>query len=330
MRDKLRSFSFLVLAYNHEKYIIEHLESIKFLVVNYGCNIKVDLIISDDASKDKTVEYIDNWIELNNSTFNNIVRLYNDKNIGTCACVLNLLDMVNTDACKLTAGDDVYSYEDIFSAVIAENGVSIISGIPLHIYDSCLSKNKWEIFNIISTQEVYKQQPILNRFKFLSVHNAPNIIYALPYLKNEKVLQSLKKFDVVEDWPLQLSISSTFESTDFSQLNKVLVYYRRTVGSAYIVANQRFLNDKISIYNKLVENEVGFFKKLLMKNRRFLFVRKSALLNKVINLSFYMYVIQVVVRLLKVRKSYLKLNINMIAHCEHYNKIKECAREYYK
>ncbi len=44
------SFTFLTVAYNHEKFILEHLESIRYLMNNYGDGIDVSIIINDDCS----------------------------------------------------------------------------------------------------------------------------------------------------------------------------------------------------------------------------------------------------------------------------------------
>ncbi|WP_151798774.1 hypothetical protein [Acinetobacter bereziniae] len=70
----MKSFSFLILAFNHEKYIIEHLESIKFLVEMHAENIEVDLIINDDKSTDDTVFLINQWLQLNDILFINVVK----------------------------------------------------------------------------------------------------------------------------------------------------------------------------------------------------------------------------------------------------------------
>ena len=47
MKNLGDGFTFLALAYNHEKYIIEHLESIKYLVEKYGSGINCKIIIND-------------------------------------------------------------------------------------------------------------------------------------------------------------------------------------------------------------------------------------------------------------------------------------------
>ena len=114
MRDLDHGFTFLALACNHEKYIIEHLESIKYLVECYGSSINCKLIINDDYSKDRTIELIDGWLSQNLSLFHTVVKLYNKNNLGTCTSLINMLSHVDTAYLKLTACDDVYSFENIF------------------------------------------------------------------------------------------------------------------------------------------------------------------------------------------------------------------------
>ena len=66
---KRSSFAFLVITFNHRDYIVEHLESIKYLVKTYGSDIDVDLIVSDDCSLDNTSLLVDQWCVLNKSLF---------------------------------------------------------------------------------------------------------------------------------------------------------------------------------------------------------------------------------------------------------------------
>ena len=74
----VKNFSFLVLAYNHENYIIEHLESIKYQVLTYGEEMSVDILISDDFSRDRTVDLIEKWIFANKRLFNRVIFRFNN------------------------------------------------------------------------------------------------------------------------------------------------------------------------------------------------------------------------------------------------------------
>ena len=91
------SFAFLVVTSNHQDYILEHLESIKYLVQTHGADIDVDVIVNDDCSKDQTRSLVDWWLQINAGLFRHVKTLYNPKNLGTCASVNNMLTHVVAD-----------------------------------------------------------------------------------------------------------------------------------------------------------------------------------------------------------------------------------------
>ena len=45
------------------------------------------------------------------------------------------------DYCKITAGDDVYSFENIFESISSFGSNDILSGVPLRLVDGELKKN---------------------------------------------------------------------------------------------------------------------------------------------------------------------------------------------
>ena len=287
-------FIFMVLVYNHEKYVIEHLESIKYLVEKYGKDYQVDLYINDDASKDCSKNLIERWLLVNSGIFRDVKIFLNTRNIGTCKSICKMLSAAPNDvaAIKLTGGDDIYSFENIFEVCAENNGYSFLSGIPLHFSGSDLYLDKAEYFGLIASQVIYKNKYLLERFKFLSINNAPNLFYNAKSLTSDITLSFLSEFDVVEDWPIQIAIAEQVFNQPYVVKNKVYVYYRRTQGSAYIVANSRFINDKVKVYDYLESCSSSFFEKLLIRNRRFLFVLNNSKLNKLLNISFYIFLIK--------------------------------------
>lgn len=321
------SFSFLVLVYNQEAYIIEHLESIKFLVINYGKNINVDLIINDDCSKDRSIILIDKWLDINLNLFRNVKKIYNKTNLGTCKSVNNLLSANTNHVCKITAADDVYSFENIFEIKFKNDDTVIKTGFAINIYDGYLKPNLFSNILTIATQIIYKKNSLLHRFKHLSINNAPNIFYKTECLKNINVLNYMNKFDVTEDWPLQIAISREYFDSKFELIDKVFVYYRRTRGSTYIVANKRFMNDKNLIYNDLIKNEKKYFERIRLMNRKFCFNMRSKILNKICNLDFYIFFFSSFFNFFNILKFNFKLNLRYNDHFEHYRYIKSRSKE---
>jgi glycosyltransferase involved in cell wall biosynthesis len=321
------SFAFLVLAYNHQKYILEHLESIKYLVQTHAKDIDVDLIVNDDCSKDQTTSLVDAWLGLNENLFRQIKKIYNQKNIGTCASVNNMLDHMVADRCKLTAGDDVYSFENIFELTQYSEDTAMVSGRPLYLIGDNLDLDKVANFLVTATQVIYENKSMLHRFKHLSYSNAPNLLYATECLMDEKVRSYLRKFDVTEDWPLQIAIARQFPIRSFRLIDKVFVYYRRTEGSTYIVANERFTEDKVKLYDDLISVENNWFEMMRLKSRKFCFLLNRATLSKVINIDIYLFLFSFAACLIEICKSHILIKIDVNNHKKHNLLIRSNAKK---
>jgi hypothetical protein len=315
-----------VAAFNHEDHILEHLESIKYLVLTYGANVDVDLIINDDCSIDQTRNLIDHWLRGNASLFRSVKTIYNPKNIGTCASVNNMITHLNVDRCKLSGGDDVYSFENIFDLTKHNSDIAILSGRALYLRDQHLKSNYKSNILATATQVIYQHNDLLHRFKHLSYNNAPNILYATECILHDNVRAYLKRFDVVEDWSLQIAIARQFPERRFMLIDKVLVYYRRTAGSTYIVANQRFIRDKIKMYDDLILNEVNWMERLRLSSRKFCFKSQNYWINKFLNLDLYFFIVSFASQIGNIVKRQRMLDLCHDQHQFHYARIRAAAR----
>ncbi len=323
----IKRFSFCILTYNHENYIIEHLESIKYLICNYGRGITIQIIINDDCSTDATRCLIDKWIDINSNLFSDVIKLYNEKNIGTCQSVLNIFSKVEAEYFKLTAGDDVYSFENLFTIAPLTDSFALVSGIPLDLTDSILSEKKQDIFNIIASYIIYKDRPMLERFKGLSNNNAPNLFYSKRFL-NYKVCSFVSMFKLVEDWPLQIAIAKNYPLEKFSLVKKVLVYYRRTSGSIFIIANNIFLDDKSRIFRWLIEDEKSILRKIILKNRLFCLLVKNNFYRRILNISLYFYVLKFILNIFKIKTEMATFDSKLDEHKKHYQSINYLSKKF--
>lgn len=326
LEDKKNSFAFLVLTYNHQHYILEHLESIKYLVMTHGHNIDVDLIINDDGSKDETCSLISHWLTLNNDLFREVATLFNPTNLGTCCSLDNMLAKVKADKCKITAGDDVYSFENIFELTNHDKETAMISGRVLLLFDDQIEVDKVTDLLMTSTQVIYKKNSLIHRFKHFSYNHAPNLLYSKECLLEPKVRHYLRRYDVVEDWPLQIAIAREFPRRKFDLIDEVLVYYRRTSGSTYLVANKRFMKDKIEIYNDLIKTESNPLERLRIQSRLMCFKIKNRILKNLLNLDFYMFLISCIFNFAEIIRS-KKAPTKLKEHQLHYDEIKRRSKK---
>ena len=320
------SFAFLVVTYNHQHYILEHLESIKYLVMTHGADIDVDIIVNDDCSKDSTCTLVDRWLQINLDLFRHIKTIYNLQNLGTCASVNNMLEHLVADRCKLTAGDDVYSFENIFELTMHDADVAMVSGRALYLLGDTLRVSRWSNALTTATQVIYLNDSLLHRFKHFSYNNAPNLYYATECLLHPKVRAHLQRFDVTEDWPLQVAIARQFPERRFKLIDEVLVYYRRTAGSTYITANQRFVNDKILMYDDLIQYEANWIERIRLLSRKSCFATKRKILKKIMNLDLYFFIASLVVSIKIIYLTHARVKLDMDRHINHYSYIKHKAR----
>jgi hypothetical protein len=136
------------------------------------------------------------------------------------------------------------------------------------------------------------------------------------------VRTQLQLFDVTEDWPLQVAIARQFPERRFELIDEVLVYYRRTIGSTYIVANQRFVKDKITMYNFLIANDNNWLERIRLRSRRYCFGINGKILKKVINIDFYFFAIHFIMYIKTIWSQWKKVNINIEKHQRHYLSIR--------
>lgn len=92
--------SAIVLCYNHARFVVECLESVK--AQNYS---NLELIINDDASNDNSVSVIEAWLSANDIPYK---FLKNKVNLGLCRSLNNALKNAHGKYFSGIAADDVW------------------------------------------------------------------------------------------------------------------------------------------------------------------------------------------------------------------------------
>jgi Glycosyl transferase family 2 len=326
--NNISSFTFIVLTYNHSRYILEHLESIKYLIENFGNGIAVEIIVTDDASRDDTVALSKFWLNKNSYLFKKTTILSDGINRGTCKNLTRALGHLATDYCKITAGDDVYSYENLFFESKKLDGNHILSGLPLNLVDGTIDSTRFELFNLFATNSIYEKSPYLTRLKKINFFNSPSIMYTASALLNNDITSFVDQYSVTEDYPLQIRMAELYEPLKFVQVDKVFIYYRRTANSTYLVKNTEFTRDKLAIFNYLIQTEPNIFAKQLLRNRFFCSNTENRYLKRVFNLNIYLYGFSVLNNIAHIMKKIKKFDPQLDKHQNHYDAIALKARNY--
>ena len=94
--------SIVVITFNSSEFILETLESAKTQTYH-----RIELIISDDCSKDNTVEICKTWLDINKERFVRTQIIKANKNTGTSANCNRGVSAAQGEWIKIIAGDDI-------------------------------------------------------------------------------------------------------------------------------------------------------------------------------------------------------------------------------
>lgn len=232
--------SIIVITYNSAKYVLETLESAK---VQTYCNI--ELIISDDCSKDDTVAICRDWIEKNKEGFVRTKLVESKKNTGIPANCNRGCKEAKGEYLKLIAGDDIL-LPDCISDLLNNIGDNyILVGISSSFYvgeanEKIMSDfypNKMQFsFFVDSAQKQYRRL-LTNSFNF-----TPGVFLRKQIF--DKVGYYDESYSYIEDLPFWLKCTS--HNIKIAFLEKPVVLYRTQHDSAVFrsstIYNETFYN----------------------------------------------------------------------------------------
>lgn len=322
------NFTFAVITFNHESYIIEHLESIRFLIENFGSTYNFNLIIADDGSRDRTVELANQWLSAHNALFSNITVLADGSNHGTCFNYTRIWPLIDGDLFKITAGDDVYSCVNIFKEVERLKHNDFFSGLPLLLIDGKLGESRPTIFHILATDVIYKGKKLIERLKGISSINTPNLFCNKKFLQDKNLFDFINSYSVTEDFPMMVKIANSYENITFVQTREVYVYYRRTSGSTYLIRGSDFDKDKLKAFDYMLSNEKNWLDRFVLRNRIYCYKLDNSFFKKLLNLGYYSYLFKLMANALPIAKACSESPSATQVHQAHYDLIAKNANNF--
>jgi alpha-1,3-rhamnosyltransferase len=264
MKDKLNSqplVSIILVAYNSSEFIIETLESIKRQTYE-----NIELIISDDASNDKTFEICQSWISRNQKRFVMTELIAAKKNTGIHANCNRGAKKANGSWLKFIAGDDILLDEAI------SKGVNYINlKVDTLIFASNVIKFKSN-YNSITNETTALQNntffkletSTIQQFQQILIHNP---IFAPSVFLSRKLFDLNEGFDesisYMEDYPFWIKTLQNGVHIDF--LPETTVAYRLSEGSVSGHNSQKIFNSFYTLHFKFQKKYT--FKYLNYKNR---------------------------------------------------------------
>ena len=221
-------FSFGVLTYNSEKFIIDTLESIKFQVVTYGREKECELIISDDASSDETVTIIEEWLKKNRKIFYNSILLVSDNNEGTVMNYHKVFSATTGKNFHIIAGDDLFSRNNIFEFANKLSKYDIITTFPICLNDKTqtlfIDHRRLQRYIYYSNHKAYTSRQLVDLELFGSFLHTPSTLFRKT-LYSDDASDFVKEFKLYEDDPRWLKLLSITSSINYSYVPIVIYRY---------------------------------------------------------------------------------------------------------
>lgn len=266
----IKYLTIVVPSFNHEKYIIECLESIKKIE---DCNF----IIVDDGSTDRTPQLINQFIIENSLSDWKFIQKKNEGLISSLNLALNFIE---TEYVYFCASDDVPNSIGVNESlrVLKNSSANFIIAGGINFFEN--KKNTTPVYSKI--HDVFFKQSFEKRQKEIFL-NYPSPILIQTAIFRTAILRGIGGWDMDlkwDDYPIFVKlfkISKEF-GADFLYRNDIcIVGYRHHGNNTYKNAFDQFLM-VIAALNKLAENDVkeksiknkaAFYCLLSLKNRDF-------------------------------------------------------------
>lgn len=271
----------LVVTYQQEKYITATLESIKYQVENFGGSYEIELIITDDCSKDNTQEKISSWCVQHEKLFKNINLIFNTHNLGVAQNLTNAISQINGQYVKLLGGDDLLPCNNIFSFFDLLIDYDMVSGLTAYFWNyNFTSKTYQYIRDNIALEIINKNTTFYHRIQRSCFVNAPGLYLKTELIKNDMVLQYLPEFKLMDDYPMWVKAAEYKPQIKYLFVTEVGCLYRRTNTSISVSRNKQYLDDRIKLSQYLFFTSRNIFHKLIHLNEIICFSLNNKFLNK--------------------------------------------------
>lgn len=275
-----------VITYHSSATVLETLDSI--VNQTYGPR-NIELIISDDGSKDCTVNLIEAWLLKYQNCFHN-VKLFSNKVNGGISNNCNIAWKAATSKwIKTIAGDDVLLSNCIESNVTYVGSYDNSRSIGALFSNMQLFKienNKQKLLRIgpdSSCRHIFDKS-IKQQFKYLQkygIQGAPSAFI------NRDALAAVgfadERFPMMEDHPLWFKMTKSNFKLAF--MDELTVLYRitdSTSNSATKLLNEKYIREIIKVEDLLIIPSLKPRQKIL-KIRKHLWPRLSLMIAKVFN-----------------------------------------------
>jgi len=241
-------FTFAVITFNHEKYILEHLESIKYQIMMFSQHNAFKLLVSDDCSTDRTIPLVKKWAETNSNLFCEVTISVSSDNQGIVKNYLKAIKTIGKDNFKLLAGDDLYYKNDV-TTVIEDHDMVLTPVIRFNT--EIISDIDARTMLLMKRFDWHSMEKI-QRFK--NILHAPGVFLKGEIAQDKDLIAFISQFKWIEDLPKWYFLFNYKKDLKVSLKRQPFILYRVTSGISNNTNHKRhfeFKEESIIICNKI-------------------------------------------------------------------------------
>ncbi len=195
----MMDFSFAITSYNQEEYIIQLLESIKYQIEKYGTDKKIQLLIGDDCSKDRTVLFANKWIEQNKDLFSSVDVIARPENVGTIKNMADVSSRFLSDRFFIIAGDDLI-YKNNLLDKVGEKEVILTPTIEFNDEGLINPEIMVEFIELFRYQDRDGlKEHIRKMLEYRQCIASPGVLLVIDLWKDPAFLELVSEFRNIED-----------------------------------------------------------------------------------------------------------------------------------
>lgn len=254
--------SVVVVTYNFEEVVIETLESIKNQTYP-----RIELVITDDNSTDRTIEICKEWLEKNKNRFENIIILESKKNNGPTKNY-NIGLRASTGEWIKYISDDIMDsnfIEDAIKIASSNLNIEILFSQCKSFFGELKNKNFGGVFP--ENKDLYKYE--LTSKEQLKYMLEGCFVAAPTNFIKKSLLEEMnycdERYKFFEDYPLWIKILESGRELYFN--NKVNLYYRRWEKSVSYNKDNYLNKRQVEFHREYFNNEQKY--KIKDKIKRF-------------------------------------------------------------
>lgn len=214
--------SVVVQAYNSDDTIVRTLESVKNQ--DYP---DIELIVTDDKSKDNTIDIVNEWISQNKQFFKNVKLVTTQENTGIPGSNNRALKHVNGEYVEFLAADDLMSADAVSEYVkFCEENKNVIPVSRVKLFSDDDNCDFTSVENYCDKCYEFAKLSYKEQYKMLLIQN--RVVAPAAAFYPTSVIRKLNGFDErfrwMEDYPINIKLMH--ERYRFGFIDKQLIHYR--------------------------------------------------------------------------------------------------------